>query len=76
MRWAVLASALLVLASTTLNDTQAQRQTGSHPDSARHHRQPAANSAPQDQEQTSSQKKLQELDEALAKRLKGICRGC
>jgi hypothetical protein len=75
MRWAVLASALLVLASATLSDAVAQAQ-GSRRDSAQRHRQPTANSAPQEQEQTSSQKKLKELDDALAKKLKGICRGC
>ena len=28
------------------------------------------------QDQTDADKKLKELDEALAKKLKGICRGC
>src|SRR5262249_47915488 len=39
------------------------------------HRQPKANEVPQEQQQLSDpDKKLKELDEALAKKLKGICR--
>ena len=41
------------------------------------HRQPKANEVPQEQQQLSDpDKKLKELDDALAKKLKGICRGC
>jgi hypothetical protein len=39
-------------------------------------RQPTTSSVPQATEQTPADKKLKELDEALAKKLKSICRGC
>ncbi len=39
-------------------------------------RQPTTGSVPQSTEQTPTDKKLKELDEALAKKLKSICRGC
>ena len=36
-----------------------------------------ANQVPQEQQQLSDpDKKLKELDDGLAKKLKGICRGC
>lgn len=41
------------------------------------HRQPRAGEIPQDQQELSDpDKKYKELDDALAKKLKGICRGC
>ena len=41
------------------------------------HRQPTASSVAQEPEQTTpADKKLKELDEALAKKLNGICHGC
>ena len=40
------------------------------------HRQPKASEVPQAQELTDAEKKQKELDEALNKKLKGICRGC
>jgi hypothetical protein len=40
------------------------------------HRQPTQNNLPQQPEQTSTDKRLKELDDALAKKLKSICRGC
>ena len=42
------------------------------------HRQPKAGEVPQEQQQQLSDpdKKMKELDDALAKKLKGICRGC
>lgn len=43
------------------------------------HRQPTQSSVPQEPqepEQTPTDKKLKELDDALAKKLKSICRGC
>ena len=39
-------------------------------------RQPTTSSVPQATEQTPADNKLKELDEALAKKLKSICRGC
>jgi hypothetical protein len=39
-------------------------------------RQPKTSSVPQATEQTPADKKQKELDEALAKKLKSICRGC
>ena len=41
------------------------------------HRQPTASGVGQEPEQLSpADKKLKELDDALSKKLKGICRGC
>ena len=40
------------------------------------HRQPTAASVPQEEPDTSFDKTLKELDEALDKKLHGICRGC
>jgi hypothetical protein len=41
------------------------------------HGQPKADQVPQEQQQLSEpDKRLKELDDALAKKLKGICRGC
>jgi hypothetical protein len=41
------------------------------------HRQPTAGDVRQDQQQlTDPNKKMKELDDALAKKLQGICRGC
>jgi len=43
------------------------------------HRQPKAGEVPQEQQQqqlSDPDKKMKELDDALAKKLKGICRGC
>jgi len=40
------------------------------------HRQPTQSSVAQEPEQTPIDKKLKELDDALAKKLKSICRGC
>jgi hypothetical protein len=40
-------------------------------------RQPKASQAPQKQQPLSNpDKKMKELDDALAKKLNGICRGC
>jgi hypothetical protein len=40
-------------------------------------RQPKATEVPQEQQQLSDpNKKMKELDDALAKKLNGICRGC
>jgi len=41
------------------------------------HRQPMAGDVPQEQQPLSDpDKRMKELDEALAKKLNGICRGC
>ena len=40
------------------------------------HRQPTASSVQRPQKQMSADKKLEELDKALDKKLKSICRGC
>jgi hypothetical protein len=38
--------------------------------------QPITSSATQEPEQTPADKKMKELDDALSKKMKGICRGC
>ena len=40
------------------------------------HRQPKAGDVPQEPEQTPAEKRQKELDKALDKKLKSICRGC
>ncbi len=40
------------------------------------HRQPKAGEVPQAQELTDAEKRQKELDQALDKKLKSICRGC
>ena len=49
---------------------------GNPPQAPVGHRQPTASSVAQEPEQTPTDKKLKELDDALAKKLKSICRGC
>jgi len=69
----VLASALFM----AFGCTSAFAQENPQRDAPVGHRQPKANEAPQEQQQLSDpDKKLKELDDALAKKLKGICRGC
>jgi hypothetical protein len=75
MRVAVLTSALIL--TTAYGCSTAEAQEGPSREAPVGHRQPKATSRPQEQQQLSdSDKKLKELDDALAKKLKGICRGC
>jgi hypothetical protein len=73
MRLVVLASALVVV----FGSNSALAQATPSRDAPVGHRQPKANQVPQEQQQLSDpDKKLKELDDALAKKLQGICRGC
>jgi hypothetical protein len=51
-------------------------QAGGQQEAPVGHRQPTANSVQRPQEKMSADKKLEELDKALDKKLKSICRGC
>ena len=75
MRSLVIAPALIAVISCGCANALAQG------DSSREapvgHRQPKATEVPQEPQQLSDpDKKLKELDDTLAKKLKGICRGC
>jgi hypothetical protein len=73
MRLAVMASALIAITACT----SVLAQGGPSREAPVGHRQPKATEVPQEQQQLSEpDKKLKELDDALAKKLKGICRGC
>jgi hypothetical protein len=73
MRLAVPASALIAIMACT----SALAQGGPSREAPAGHRQPKATEVPQEQQQLSEpDKKLKELDDALAKKLNGICRGC
>jgi hypothetical protein len=75
MRLAVLTLALMLVTASAWTSALAQ---GSPSDQTPvGHRQPKASEVPQEQQQLSDpNKKMKELDDALAKKLKGICRGC
>jgi hypothetical protein len=70
MRLTIMASALILVTwSGALAQTGREAPVG--------HRRPKATEVPQEQQQLSEpDKKLKELDDALAKKLNGICRGC
>jgi len=80
MRLVVVASALILV--TACNWTSALAQGSPSREAPLGHRQPKAGDVPQEQQPQEQQqlsdpnKKLKELDDALAKKLKGICRGC
>ena len=76
MRLIVLASALILV--TTCDGTSALAQGSPSREAPVGHRQPKAGGVPQEQQQQISDpdKKMKELDDALAKKLKSICRGC
>jgi hypothetical protein len=73
MRLVVLASALILITATS-----ALAQGSPSREAPVGHRQPKAGEVPQEQQQQISDpnKKIKELDDALAKKLNGICRGC
>jgi len=73
MRLAVAASALILVAGSTWSSALAQGTPSREPPVG--HRQPKATDVPPDQE-TAAEKKQKELDKALDKKLKSICRGC
>jgi TolA-binding protein len=76
MRLVVLASALIL--ATACGWTSALAQGSPSREAPVGHRQPKAGEVPQEQQQQISDpnKKIKELDDALAKKLNGICRGC
>src|SRR5262249_52937559 len=76
MRLFVLASALILL--TAWGWTSALAQGNPQREAPVGHRQPKASerTAQEQQQLSDPDKKLKELDDALAKKLKGICRGC
>jgi hypothetical protein len=75
MRLIVLASALILV--TVCEWTSALAQGSPSREAPVGHRQPKAGEVLQEQQQLSDpNKKIKELDDALAKKLKGICRGC
>jgi hypothetical protein len=73
MRLVVLASALILITASSV-----LAQGGPSREAPVGHRQPKASEVPQDQQQQLSDpdRKMKELDDALAKKLNGICRGC
>ena len=76
MRLVVLASALILVTACGWT-TSALAQGSPSREAPVGHRQPKAGELPQEQQQLSDpDKKMKELDDALAKKLKGICRGC
>ena len=68
-----LALALILVTASTLNTALAQGTPSREAPVG--HRQPKATEVLPDQE-TSAEKKQKELDKALDKKLKSICRGC
>ncbi len=77
MRPIVVASALILV--MTSGWTSALAQGSPSREAPVGHRQPKAGEVPQEQQQqqlSDPDKKMKELDDALAKKLKGICRGC
>ena len=76
MRPIVVASALILVMASGW--TSALAQGSPSREAPVGHRQPKAGEVPQEQQQQlfDPDKKMKELDDALAKKLKGICRGC
>ncbi len=73
MRLAAVASALILVTASTWSSALAQGAPSREAPVV--HRQPKATDVPPDQE-TAAEKKQKELDKALNKKLKSICRGC
>ncbi len=74
MRLAVMASTLILITTPAWDSALGQKNSpGEAPVG---HRQPKAGEVPQEQELTPAEKKQRELDQALDKKLKSICRGC
>lgn len=71
---AVAASALLLI--TASGWSSALAQGGPSREAPVGHRQPKASEVPPDQQLTPAEKRQKELDQALDKKLKSICRGC
>ncbi len=73
---AVFATLVLIsITASTWNDALAQQ--ANVPEAPVGHRQPKASDVPKDESVTPPDKAIEELDQALAKKLQGtICRGC
>ncbi len=74
MRLAIVASALILITASTCSGALAQGAPSREAPVG--HRQPKADEVPQAQELTDAEKRQKELDQALDKKLKSICRGC
>ena len=73
IRSSLLFSAFLCVLALEPMTAQAQGQEKQAPIG---HRQPTASSVGQEPDLSPADKKLKELDDALAKKLNSICRGC
>ncbi len=74
MQLAVVVSALILVTASTWSSALAQGVPSREAPVG--HRQPKAGEVPQEQELSPAEKKQKELDQALDKKLKSICRGC
>ena len=74
MRFAVVASALILVTASTWSSALAQGAPSREAPVG--HRQPKAGEVPQAQELTDAEKRQKALDQALDRKLKSICRGC
>ena len=78
MRLAVVASTLILFTAPTFDSALAQSAPSNEAPVG--HRQPKATEVPPSQgqpdQETAAEKKQKELDQALDKKLKSICRGC
>jgi hypothetical protein len=74
MRLAIVASALILITASTWSSALAQGVPSREAPVG--HRQPKAGEVPQEQELSPAEKRQKELDQALDKKLKSICRGC
>ncbi len=74
MRFAAAALALILVTASAWSFALAQGAPSREAPVG--HRQPKAGEVPKEQELTPAEKRQKELDEALDKKLKGICRGC
>jgi hypothetical protein len=74
IRMNVVASALILIMATGWSGALAQE--GTSREAPVGHRQPKAGEVPQEQQLTDAEKRQKELDKALDKKLRSICRGC
>jgi hypothetical protein len=74
MRVTVATSALILIAA--FGWSSALAQGGPSREAPVGHRQPKAGEVPQEPQLTDAEKRQKELDKALDKKLKSICRGC
>jgi hypothetical protein len=75
MSWSIVRLVVAASALVLVTASCALAQAGSSREAPVGHRQPKASEVPQEQQQLSDpDKKMKELDDALAKKLKGICR--